>query len=170
MFRFLQLLFGRKLTWNERVQTKDFAHNQFAPLKKRAALLSSGWVRVYLGEPEVAIKHVAQAMRLSPSDLLIGGMQCAIACAHFLAGRYDEASSWAERAIQEQPNYLGALRVTAASNALAGRLAKAQQAIAHLCQLDPQFRVSNLVDRVPLRRPEDLARYAEGLRKAGLPE
>jgi hypothetical protein len=28
-------------------------------------------------------------------------------------------------------------------------------------QLDPLFRVSNLVDRVPLRRPEDLAHHAQ---------
>lgn len=29
----------------------------------------SGWVRVYLGEPEAAIEHFARAMRLSPLDL-----------------------------------------------------------------------------------------------------
>jgi adenylate cyclase len=134
------------------------------------AWLASGWVRVYLGEPEVAIRHLTQAMRLSPSDLLIGRMQSATASAHFLAGRYKEASSWAERALQGEPNYLSALRVSAASNALAGQLEKAREAVAHLRQLDPPFRVSNLVDRVPLRRSEDLTRYADGLRKAGLPE
>jgi tetratricopeptide (TPR) repeat protein len=32
---------------------------------------SSGWVRVFLGEPEVAVKHLAHAMRLSPLDKLI---------------------------------------------------------------------------------------------------
>ena len=37
-------------------------------------------------------------------------------------------------------------------------------------ELDPALRVSNLPDVIPLRRPEDLARYIEGLRKAGLPE
>ena len=30
--------------------------------------------------------------------------------------------------------------------------------------------ISNLTDVIPLRRPEDIARYGEGLRKAGLPE
>jgi tetratricopeptide (TPR) repeat protein len=32
---------------------------------------SSGWVRVFLGEPEVAVEHLAHAMRLSPLDKLI---------------------------------------------------------------------------------------------------
>jgi len=34
---------------------------------------------------------------------------------------------------------------------------------------DPTFRVSDLRQQ-PFRRPEDLPRYDEGLRKAGLPE
>ena len=42
--------------------------------------------------------------------------------------------------------------------------------MARLRQLDPALRISNLKDLIPLRRPEDLARLAEGLRKAGLPE
>jgi adenylate cyclase len=130
----------------------------------------SGWARIYIGEHEAAIKHVVQAMRLSPSDPLIGRMQCIAATAHLLAGRYDEASSWAEKSVREQPNYPSALRAAGASNALAGRLEQAQEAIALLRKLDPTSRVSNLVDRIPLRRPEDLTRFADGLRKAGLPE
>jgi hypothetical protein len=36
--------------------------------------------------------------------------------------------------------------------------------------LDPGFRISSIKDFLPFRRPEDLARYEDGLRKAGLPE
>ena len=71
----------------------------------------SGWVRVFLGEPEVAIEHLARAMRLSPLDPLIFVAQDGIAFAHFFAGRYDEASSWAEKAVRESPNYLTAMRM-----------------------------------------------------------
>jgi hypothetical protein len=39
-----------------------------------------------------------------------------------------------------------------------------------LSQLDPGLRVSNLKDWVPIRRPEDFAKWSDGLRKAGLPE
>lgn len=51
------------------------------------AWLFSGWVKVWLGEPEVAIEHVRHAMRLSPHDPQVFGMQSAIAFAHFFAGR-----------------------------------------------------------------------------------
>jgi tetratricopeptide (TPR) repeat protein len=92
------------------------------------------------------------------------------ALSHLLAGRFDEASSWAERAFREEPNYHPAAIVTAASHALAGRIEEARQAMERLRQIDPTLRISNLKDRHPLRRPDDLARFAEGLRRAGLPE
>jgi hypothetical protein len=109
-------------------------------------------------------------MRLSPLDPLSFRAQGGIAFAHFLAGRYDEASLWAERAWRQRPNYLPAVRELVAANALAGRLFEAQKTMGHLRQLAPTLRVTNVKDWIPLRRPEDLARLEDGLRKAGLPE
>jgi len=136
-----------------------------------AAWHSSGWARTWLGEPDLAIEHLARAMRLSPLDQLIEWMQAATAHAHFLAGRYDTASSWAGIALRTSPDTVVALRIAAASKALTGELKQAQKLLARLRQLDPALRVSNLRDRMgPYRRPEDVARYEDGLRKAGLPE
>jgi hypothetical protein len=39
-----------------------------------------------------------------------------------------------------------------------------------LRELDPTLRISHLADWLTIRRPEDLATFAEGLRNAGLPE
>jgi TolB-like protein len=135
-----------------------------------SAWLFSGWGKVWLGEPEAAIEHVARAMRLSPQDPQIFNAQAATASAHFFAGRYDEASSWAEMAVREQPIHFIATCVAAASNALAGRLPEAQKAMARLRQLDPDLRMSSLKDLFPIRRSDDFARWAEGMRRAGLPE
>src|SRR5262249_23546698 len=110
------------------------------------------------------------AMRLSPLDPILYNMHVGTGFAHFLAGRYDDATAWANRALHEQPNYPAANRILAASNALAGHANKAQEAMAHLRELDPSLRVSNLTEVFPLRRPEDFAKFVEGLRKAGLPE
>jgi hypothetical protein len=60
--------------------------------------------------------------------------------------------------------------IIAASHALAGRTDEAQRAMKHLRQLDPALRTSNLRDWLPIRRPQDLAVFSDGLRKAGLPE
>lgn len=64
----------------------------------------SAYARISLGEPEVAIEHASQAMRLSPQDPQIYAMQFSTAAAHFFAGRPNEALSWAEKAMQQQPN------------------------------------------------------------------
>ena len=131
----------------------------------------SGWTRRWLGEPDSAIEHLARAMRLSPLDPLMVMMQSATAQAHFFAGRYDVASSWAAMALRDRPDYVDVLWIAAASSALAGRLEQAQKMLARLRQLDPALRVSNLRDTLgPYRRPEDVARLEEGLRRAGLPE
>jgi TolB-like protein len=135
-----------------------------------AAWYFSGWVRAWLSEPELSIEHLERAMRLSPLDPLMALMWTAVAFAHFLAGRYDEASSWAATALRENPTLHSAIRVAAAANAMTGRLEKAQKEMALMRQLDPTLRVSNLSDVMPFRRPEDLAKYAEALRMAGLPD
>jgi len=96
--------------------------------------------------------------------------QCGNAFAHFFAGRYDEASSQAERVLHESPNLHPGLRIAIASNALAGRIERARNALSRLRHIDPALRVSNLGDLTPLQRPEDMARYADAMRKAGLPE
>jgi hypothetical protein len=42
--------------------------------------------------------------------------------------------------------------------------------MARLREIDPALRVSNLRDLTPLQRSEDIAKYTEGMRLAGLPE
>jgi TolB-like protein len=135
-----------------------------------SAWYHSGRAKVWLGEPEVAIEHLAKAMRLSPLDPLMFGLQHTTGLAHFLAGRYEEALIWESKALRERPGLLPALRLVTASNALAGKLEEAKKALARLLELDPTLRISNLRDYSMVHRPEDFAKYADGLRKAGLPE
>jgi len=70
-----------------------------------AAWNLSGWVRAYRGELDLSMEHHARAMRLSPLDPFLYNMHVGTAFAHFLAGRYDEATAWANSALHEQPNY-----------------------------------------------------------------
>ena len=131
---------------------------------------AAGWLNVGLGKPEVAIAHLSRAMRLSPIDPATGPNMIGIARAHFMAERYDEALSWAEKSVQAH-RAPASTRIAAASAALAGRLGEATQFIDLMRQLDPTRRVSNVADPLgPYRRPEDIERYKEALRLAGLPE
>jgi TolB-like protein len=135
-----------------------------------AAWRFSGWVELWIGEPELAIERLMRSYRLSPFDQHLALTMSGIAFGHFFAGRYDEACSWAKQAEQEQPNFLPSLRVLAASSALAGRATEAQNTAFRIRELAPSLRLSNLRDVAPFRRAEDFNMYADGLRKAGLPE
>lgn len=134
------------------------------------AWYASGWVRIYLGEADLGIDHLLRAQRLSPVDPEISRVQAGIATAHLVQGRHRDALEWAQRALRGQPAYPTALRLAAAGNALIGAPQAARQLIETLRRVDPGLRVSRLGERLPFRRGADLARYQEGLRKAGLPE
>jgi adenylate cyclase len=130
----------------------------------------SCWVRIWLGLPELALNHERRAMRLSPLDPLLGHMQTAAALAEFCAGRFIEASSWAQKATRNLPNWSRGLAIAAASCALAGSQDDAQSAVGRLRQLNPGFRCSDLFNIFPFRRREDRAALEAGLRRAGLSE
>ena len=130
----------------------------------------SAWLRVWRGEPDLALEHVARAVRLSPLDPSMYLMHGAMAYAHFLASRYDMASSCAEKAMRDNPTFLHSICISAASNAFAGRLEPAQKAMTRAIEFNPDLRAFNLRDLAPFRRAEDLAMYAKALCKAGLPE
>jgi TolB-like protein/class 3 adenylate cyclase/tetratricopeptide (TPR) repeat protein len=130
----------------------------------------SGWVRLYLGQAKMAIEHMERALRLNPLDPLHYAAQNGLAAAYFLAGQYDAAASSADRALHERPNYSGAIRMAAASYALAGQIAKAQSYMARMLKIDPTLRASKLKGIVPFRGNSDAARYVDGLRRAGLAE
>ena len=135
-----------------------------------ATLGIGGWISVFRGEPDLAIERVQRAMQLSPVDAFMFAWRSAGAYALFSLGRHEEALSWAEKALRERPGYLPAARMIVASAALAGVPERPETSVARLRQLEPTLRISNLRDQIPYRRPEDLARFADGLRKAGLPE
>ena len=110
-------------------------------------------------------------MRLSPLDPMLHAMQYGTAAGHFFAGRYDEASSWAEKSLRQHAQNPEALGILSASCALGGQVEKAQRALARFRQVAPEARLSNLTLRVPpFRRSEYFAMMFEGARKAGLPD
>jgi hypothetical protein len=97
-------------------------------LNLTSAWLLSGWAGIYVGEPDKAVEHFSRAMRLNPLDPLFHRMHTGIEVAHFLTGRYDQASWSAQTALRRHPNNLPSLRVTAASHAFAGNVTEAQKA------------------------------------------
>lgn len=130
----------------------------------------SGWLKVFAGEPEAAIEHFHHAIRLSPLDPHVFRVYAGMAYAHFFANQHRDALAWAASAVRERPTWLSAVRIAAACYATSDQRTAARRLIARVRDLDPALRVSTLKDVHPFRRPADLAKLENAIRKAGLPE
>jgi TolB-like protein/class 3 adenylate cyclase/tetratricopeptide (TPR) repeat protein len=129
----------------------------------------SGWVHVYLGEQQTALEHARRAERLSPRDPNMLQVRASMAFAQFFDGQYSEAGRLAERMADEFPTFVPALRIMAASYALAGNLNLAERAAKKSLELDPSQRVAMLASHMPLRRVDDREKWEAGLLRAGFP-
>src|SRR6201997_83606 len=91
----------------------------------------SGTLRLWAGQPEMAIAHVETSLRLSPRAR-VGTALAIIGEAHFLAGRFDEAAPHLILAIQEDPSLSVPYRYLAACYAHMGRLVEAREIVRRL--------------------------------------
>jgi len=122
---------GLKL-WNRRWQSA-----RRLPLHCSAA----PWHWPYAGEAERGIDWAERALRISPFDRLNPLPYHALAIAHFLRGRYDEAAHAARRAVQSLPNSNSSpsRSVLAAALAKLGRIEEAKAVALQVLALDPSF-------------------------------
>jgi adenylate cyclase len=130
----------------------------------------SGWGNIYLGNIDAAIEQFSAAIRLSPLDPRLFLPQSGMAHALFFAGRYEDGLSWATSAIQRQSNFPGAQRTLMANLAMTGRIAEARRVCDALLKTDPTFRISDITNRTPFRRPEHVEKLGQAYRIAGVPE
>ena len=130
----------------------------------------SGWLNLYLDRPEVAIEHFNRGIRISPLDPLNFNAFFGIGGAHFSAARYDEAVASAQKAILMRPSAVFIYRLLAPALAHLGRIDEARQAVKALLQAYPDATIARIVETNPNTVPHFVDRYADGLRKAGLPE
>jgi adenylate cyclase len=100
-----------------------------------------GWhasanLRLWAGQPEIAIEHVEAALRLSPRARN-GASMSVIGAAHFFARRFDQAVPKFLLAIQEDPSNPQPYRFLAACYAHMGRLDDAREIVARLRAITP---------------------------------
>ena len=91
----------------------------------------SGALRSWAGQPDIAIKHLEPALRLSPRAR-VGTSFAVIGQAHFLSRRFDEAVRTLLLAMQDNPTLPFPYRVLAACYAHMDRLAEAREIVKRL--------------------------------------
>jgi tetratricopeptide (TPR) repeat protein len=134
------------------------------------ALGFSAVTRAWRGESTIAIEQAEQALRLSPLfDPLSNQRHMAIAIGHFVAGRFEESTAAAGRAIQANPRFSPPYWMRAAALVNLNRIDEAEVAAQQLLSVQPQFGISSITS-APFANPEILAALGHALRRLGLPE
>src|SRR6202043_2877739 len=103
------------------------------------ALFCGSAALAYAGEAERGIDWAERALRISPFDRLNHLSYHALAIAHFLRGRYDQAAHAARRSVQSTPSSSGSHSVLAAALAKLGRIEEAKAVALQVLALDLPF-------------------------------
>jgi tetratricopeptide (TPR) repeat protein len=121
----------------------------------------SGRLRLWAGQPDVAIEHLETSLRLSPRER-IGTPLYVTGIAHFFKRQFDEAAAKLLLSIQDDPGFPPSYRALASCYAHMGRLDEARAIVARLRAITPMLVPSEL----PFRNPEDRELLLSGLRLA----
>ena len=122
------------------------------------------------GEYNGAVTQINKAIRLSPRDPFMVYWFGHLGLASFVEERYEDACDWGSKAIQENPRFPGGHRLLASSYGQLGRVNEAATELKELLLLMPGMTADDVRRQVPFRKPRDMERYIDGLRKAGLKE
>ena len=127
-----------------------------------------GAAKIYVGRYDEAIAHINRAQSLSPHDTLSFFLDNFQMMA--LAGRGDfaAAATVGRRTVALSPWFSSTYKGYLSALGHVGDDAEATRVLSRLYALEPNFSIASAVQRSPWKRTDDLAVYAEGLRRAGL--
>ena len=157
-------LFASK--WDDALVTVDRAIGispNFAP-----AIGIRGAILACADEPDLAIKVINEAIRLSPRDGFMPFWLTGLYWAYYSLQEYDEAAGVAMRGIRIAPRNPTFRRQLTAAYSVLGRMEESREALQDYLDLEPGA-TTETVGYIPSRNKQHLERFIEALRKAGLP-
>jgi len=121
----------------------------------------SGLLRVFAGQPDLALEHFAIYLRLNPRDRLASYLN-GIGEAYFFSREFDQAAANLLASLERAPGFPITYRVLASCFVHMGRLDDARQIIARLRAVTPVV----LESAMRYRNPEHRELFLSGLRLA----
>lgn len=120
-----------------------------------------GFVQSQSGDPRAAIEAVDYSRSLSPFDPMQFAMLATTALAHVRLGNYDEAVSWALRAIARPNAHKHILAIAVHCLAIANRLDEARAVAAMVRRSEPQYGANDFLAAFRLDKDTaDLIRHS----------
>jgi DNA-binding SARP family transcriptional activator/tetratricopeptide (TPR) repeat protein len=130
----------------------------------------SGLAHGYLGRHGTAIEQISRAQTLAPHDPHAFFFDTALMLPYLLQGDFEKALASGRRALELNPGFTSTYKGYLATLGQLNRTTEAARVLARLLELEPGFCVRSALERSPMKRLSDQQLYAEGLRRAGLPE
>jgi adenylate cyclase len=115
-----------------------------------------------------AIEQFELAMRLSPRDSELWSIHIGVALCHFVAERYEDMLQSAQLAVITRPDMPFPYGTVAVARAYLGDVDEARAAVKIMRELEPQTSLQGVQAVSASVHPDILARYLEGLRRAGV--
>lgn len=152
---------GRKdyRRWKAEIERALSLNPNFAP-----AVVALGTLHVYTGEPMKGVPFIERAMRLDPT--VRGQYLHFLGTAYLTAGDYATAAKLFEERIAINPDTDLSRGLLVAALGHLGRVDEARRVWRELMEINPRYSFDGHIERLPFKNVEDVARIAEGARKA----
>jgi adenylate cyclase len=122
----------------------------------------------FAGRAEESIPEYKKAIRLDP--IPENNYLWSIGLSYAFTGQYEEAITWCEKGVHQEPDDLLARMMMAVVYSMSGRDKEAQAEAVELLRIQPKFTIEKFKKKLKYKRIEDRERFLSALRKAGLPE
>ena len=130
------------------------------------AHMNLGKILFFDGRCEESIPEYKKAIRLNPIPPNM--YLWSIGLAYCWTGQFEEAITWCEKAVRQEPDSFFARLMMAGIYSWSGREEEARAEAAEVLRINPKFSLEKFEKRVPLKKKTDKERWIGALRKAGL--
>ena len=134
------------------------------------AISSLGMSSVFTHDFDIAEASINKALELSPKSPFNQFARVHLGFMHFFKKDYEKAREVAEECLVENPNFPTGYRLIATAEGQLGNLDAAANAYRKFDELVPNATISDTLATVMFVHQDDMDRYAEGLRRAGMPD
>jgi len=158
------LTLARKLSEADELVERSLAMEPWSAL----GWIRRAWLSAYQGDEEAAAREMQMTLRVMPFEPMRHLAFIGMGCAHFNAGRYEQAARWVQNGVASVPESYWAERVVVACMALTGALNEARRRARKLLHKDVNLTVARAQSAWPFP-PGFMDRLGNGLELAGVP-
>jgi adenylate cyclase len=129
-----------------------------------------GVSQAFAGDPEEALIHFDNAIRVSPGDPGAFFSYALAGLSHLFCGRPVEAHELARKSTRMYADWDSSYWALIPALVQLGRIDEARSTVSKFLELSPNATVTGLSELLPVRNPDYLNLILDGMAKAGLPE